>query len=120
MTKTDKRIQNVLEKYGILFGIDTFDKCGFEDTDIDLTNEPITNYRFMWFFPDSVQRGEDDFSDCTTAISYPNDKAIMEKALAELKSINKNLFVALTIEELLNDDNWNSRIADTTILRGIC
>ena len=104
-----EKIKEILSKFNIIFGMNTWDKVGFEDTDIDLTNEPEGNLHAIRWFPDSISRGpEGDTFDATCAISYPNDKQKLIDALKELDSIAKFSFPAVTIRWILQD--WDSEV----------
>ena len=99
---TEEEISAILKKYNVYFGYDLWDK-----TDVEIP-VPKGNVKHLEFYPDSIQRGYDDFSDATVAISYPkNNIQALTLSLQELKATHRiNRFdeslLLYTLESLIN------------------
>lgn len=117
MANNDERLANILSKNNIIFGMNSWDKVGFFDTDIDLTNEPEDNFRMWVFYPDSVYRGDGDLFDATVAVSYPNNKDTIQAVVDELGTFAFNSFVYLALSDLLKGWDTNDRSRDIHIFR---
>lgn len=72
-----EEIESELKKYRIYVEAD-YGKVGVD------VYHPVSNRVACRFYPDSIPVAEDDFEDCTVAISYPCDVIACKRALDEL------------------------------------